>query len=360
MKRLLVIEPNLRKPSGHYAEFVRALGAVSDGATVEVIAHPEADPMLGLIHGVHVCTDEPRIGSVGAEWRAIMRAVRENTSFLVLTADGRHAMAVSAAAILARKAPSHARLYFHWIPKGVRDPLFMKMSSIAREHALALAPTPAIADALRGLGWRNVECVPYPMLSPDLPPEPAPFSHVMMAGASRANKGLDLVVALAERWESEERSTPLFVQSSMKHALRHGRREAMLIQSLAASGYRGLKTDDQPPERAEYIKRFNGALVLAPYERDHFSNAVSGVVLDALLHGAPVIATRGTWPGSQVERFDAGVTIGERTIDELCIAIDRVLQNWSVYATRACAAARILAREHDPHNLLELITSNSH
>ena len=42
MKHLLVIEPNLRDPSGHYAEFVRALGARAGGEGIEVFAHPGA------------------------------------------------------------------------------------------------------------------------------------------------------------------------------------------------------------------------------------------------------------------------------------------------------------------------------
>jgi UDP:flavonoid glycosyltransferase YjiC (YdhE family) len=78
-------------------------------------------------------------------------------------------------------------------------------------------------------------------------------------------------------------------------------------------------------------------------------------VLDALLHGAPVIATAGTWPGSQIERFGAGVTIGERTPEALSAAVDAVLRDWPAYAARACKAARILAKEHDPGHLLALI-----
>ena len=355
MKQILIIEPNLRKPSGHYAEYVRALATVADGELIEVMAHPEADAMLGAIRGVLIRTDEPRVGSPFAEWRTIVRAVSEDNPFLVLTADGRHAVAVSMASVLARKAPLHARLYFHWIPKGLRDHLLIKASAIAREHALAICPTEAIASSLRELGWRRVEYVPYPMLGPEHLPEPVPFTRVLMAGAARTNKGLDLVVALAERWTREGRSTPLFVQASKKRALRYGRHETALIESLLGLGYPGLKTDDNAPDRDEYIARFRGALVLAPYDRERFSHAVSGVVLDALLHGAPVIAMRGTWPGLQVERFGAGLTIEERTPDALAAAVDKVLAAWPEYSARACAAAVVLAREHSPAHLLKVM-----
>lgn len=357
MRRLLVIEPNLRNPSGHYAEFVRALGMRADETEIDVFAHPDADELLDSMSAVRACTVEPRVGRPFAEWRTILRAVREEAPFLVLTSDGRHAAAVSLAASMSRRLPEHACLYFHWIPKGIQDSLLHRASSLARRHALAITPTEAIARALREAGWRRVECVPYPVLGPRQQPEPAPFARLLVAGAARMNKGLDLVTALAVRWAREGRTTPLFVQVSKKHAARHGRREVALVETLLASGYRGLVADERAPDRDGYTARFRGALVLAPYERERFSDAVSGVVLDALLHGAPVIATRGTWPGLQVERFGAGVTIEERTPEALSYAIDEVLADWPAYAARACAAGRVLAREHDPRHLLALMCS---
>jgi hypothetical protein len=359
MQRLLVIEPNLRNPSGHYAEFVRALGMRAEETTIDVFAHPDADKLLESMPNVRPCTDEPRAGRPLAEWRTIRRAVGEGTPFLVLTSDGRHAAAVSLAAAMSGRVPEHACLYFHWIPKGFQDAVLHRASIPARQHALAIAPTEAIARILREAGWRRVECLPYPIIGPGRPPEPAPFARLLMAGAARMNKGLDLIAALAIRWASEGRSIPLFVQVSTKHASRHGRREVALVDSLLASGYRGLVTDDHAPDRGGYTARFSGALVLAPYERERFADAVSGVVLDALLHGAPVIATRGTWPGAQVERFGAGVTIEERTPDALSAAIDTVLADWPAYAARACEAAVILAREHDPRRLLALMIGRS-
>lgn len=355
MRRLLVIEPNLRNPSGHYAEFVRALGMRSDGRAIDVFAHPDADRLLASMPAVTACLDEPRVGRSCAEWRTIMRATREGRPFLVLTSDGRHAAAVSLAATLSGRAPEQACLYFHWIPAGLQDAVLHRASTPARQHALAIVPTEAIARALREAGWRRVKCMPYPAIGPAHPPEPAPFTRLLMAGAARMNKGLDLVAGLANLWAREGRSIPLFVQVSTKHALRHGRREVALVESLLASGYGGLVTDDHAPDRDGYTARFRGGLVLAPYERERFADAVSGVVLDALLHGAPVIATRGTWPGVQVERFGAGVTIEKRTPEALSAAIDQVLGDWPAYAGRACAAARILAEEHDPRHLLALV-----
>ncbi|HEX9191883.1 MAG TPA: hypothetical protein VF847_07290 [Candidatus Deferrimicrobiaceae bacterium] len=355
MKHLLIIEPNLRGPSSHYAEFVRAVGARAGGGDIEVFAHPGADRMLASMAGVRVCTAEPRVGRPLAEWRTIIRAVERDVPFLVLTADGRHAAAVSAAGALSGRPPGNARLFFHRSPSTVRDRLLLPFAASAREHATAIAPTEVVARSLRNGGWRRVECVPYPALGAPVPPHPVPFSHLLMAGAARLNKGLDLVAALAVRWAGEGRTIPLLVQVSKKHVARHGRREGAVVDALLSSGYRGLRADGTAPDRPEYLARLHGALVLAPYAREQFASQVSGVVLDALLHGAPVIATGGTWPGTQVERFGAGVTIEERTPAALSAAIDTVLADWPVFAARACGAARTLAAEHDPRHLLERI-----
>jgi len=357
--RLLVIEPNLRTPGGHYAEFVRAAGARSGEDPVEVYADPAVDGMLAAMPGVRVCRETPRADRPLAEWRILLRAVRQGVPFLVLTADGRHAAAVSAAGALAGRAPETARLFFHRPPTTWRDRMLLPLAASAREHALAIAPTEAVAESLSAGGWRRVARVPYPALAAPVPPRPAAFSHLLMAGAARLNKGLDLVAGLAALWAREGRDVPLMVQVSKKHVSRHGRREKGVVEALLASGYRGLRVDAAAPERAEYLERFRGALVLAPYARESFASQVSGVVLDALLHGAPVVATRGTWPGAQVERFGAGVAIGERTVAALAAAVLEVLSGWDGYSARACEAAAVLAGEHDPRRLLEVLAEGA-
>jgi len=359
MQNLLVIEPNLRNSSGHYADFVRAVGSRAVNVELEVFAHPEADDMLTKMPGVRIATAKPRVGKRLAEWNIIFRAVREKQPFLILTADGRHAAAVSLSAAVTGCLPDNARLYFHRPPTTLRDKCFLPFAGLARAHALAITPTEMVADSLRATGWQRVVCIPYPILAEKTPPEPVPFSHLLMAGAARLNKGLDIIATLAVQWAVEKRTIPLFVQVSKKRAAKHGRREAGIVKTLLSSGYAGLVTDETPPGRPEYLNRFTGALVLAPYDREQFASQVSGIVLDALLHGAPVIATQGTWSEDQVKRFGAGLTISERTPAALAEAIDKVLADWPAFSSRACAAAKTLAQEHDPIHLLRVLRGDT-
>jgi len=355
MSSLLVIEPNLRSPSGHYAEFVRAVGSRVTGSALEVFAHPDADQLLSSMPGAAVSHASPRAGEPLAEWRAICRAVAACQPFLLLTADGRHAAAASIFSTLTGRIPRHAAFFFHRAPTTWRDRLLYPLTAAARESSLAITATEQVAAALRTLGWQRVCYVPYPAVGAAEPPQPVAFSHLLMAGAARLNKGLDLVAELACDWTKEGRALPLFVQVSRKHAARHGKQEEQFVEMLLASGYAGLTAAADPPQRAEYVRRFRGALVLAPYAREQFASQVSGIVLDALLHGAPVIATSGTWPAAQVERFGAGITLAERTPRALAAAIDSILADWQHYSARACEAARMLTEEHDPRHLLNVL-----
>lgn len=328
---MLIIEPNLRNHGGHYAEFVRALGVGAGEQHIEVFAHPDADRFLQQMQGVRSDSSAPRADQPLAEWRVINRCISTGRPFLVLTADGRHTAAASLISLLRSRPLGDAKFYFHSRPTGVKA-LLLGMSGRAKRQALVITHTAKLAEDLRRQGWRRALYQPYPALGPPSAPQPAPFRHVLMAGAARLNKGLDLVAPMLQLWTEQRRDIPLLIQVSRKHAHRHGSKEAALVDAILRCNYAALRTDDGSPDRPQYSERFIGALVLAPYEQRRFAGAVSGVVLDALLHGAPVIATRGTWPGAQVERFGAGVTIDTRTPAALADAVDGILAQWDAYS----------------------------
>ncbi len=355
-RTLRVIEPNLAGPSGHYAEFVRALAARSGGYfdCIDVAASVRAAGTFAQDPRVHL---RPVFGP--RAWRTELaeerRALASGDPFLVLTARAVHAAALGAVAASLRGGHgrlAQARLYFHWRERTAMQRLTMSAAPVVRSRALAIAPTASIAQFLRTQGWRRVLEVAYPVLAPERVPPPQPFAHLLMAGAARMNKGLDLVGALAEQYAREGRSTALLVQTTPKRMSgRRGGREEEAVARLLASGAAGLRASDRAPGSQEYGDRFAGALVLAPYDPLAFADNVSGVVLDALLRGAPVVASAGSWPGRLVERFGAGATFEGRSPQALSHAIDGVLADWSGACERAQRAAAVLAAEHDPVHL---------
>lgn len=357
---LRVIEPMLKGPSGHYAEFVRALAARAKGEfdAIEVFAAPRAEaflPSLGGAVPVRGCA-MPR--GPGAEIRAVRRSLREGHRALVLTANASHALMAGTPAVLTADELARLSLFVHWPLVKPAQRLALALAGRVRRRSLFLAPTRGVREALVEAECAHVVQVAYPATRAAHARLRAPFRHLLMAGAARINKGLDVVAELAERLARDGRDLPLLVQVSPKHVDRHGSREDAVVARLLAAGYRGLVADPKAPDRAEYAARFEGALVLAPYERAKFASGVSGVVLDALLHGAPVVATSGTWAGDVVDRFDAGIVLRDRTAAQLADAVERILGRWDRYAQNAAKASEALATEHDPRALARVIAAH--
>ena len=356
---LRVIEPLLKGPSGHYAEFVRALAARSQGVfdAVEVVAAARAESFLPSLGGTVPVRARPIPGGPASEIRAMRASLRDGAPTLVLTANASHALLAESVALLGSDELSRLVLFVHWplVKPGQR--LALALARRVRARSLFLAPTRGVREALAHADCAHALQVAYPATRADGCRLRAPFRHLLMAGAARINKGLDVVAGLAEHLAREGRDLPLLVQVSPKHVDRHGSREDAVVARLLAANYRGLVADPKAPDRSEYAARFEGALVLAPYERAKFADGVSGVVLDALLHGAPVVATSGTWAGDLVERFDAGVVLRERTASQLAGAVDRVLGRWDHYSQHAARASDALAEEHDPRALARAIAT---
>jgi glycosyltransferase involved in cell wall biosynthesis len=363
---LRVVEPNLAGPSGHYAEFVRALAARAEGVfeSIEVVGAPTGAayiPSLGSAVPVVACT--PPRGPL-AETRAIADGVRRGRAVLVLTANASHALCADRLALLPAESLARVSFFVHWPLSKPSARLSLALAGRVRARSQFIAPTAGVAAPLSDAGCAHVSTVGYPAIPSAGAPMCAPFRHLLMAGAARLNKGLDLVAGLAEILAREDRDLPLLVQVSPKHAKaarggKHGSREDAVVARLLGAGYRGLVADPKAPDRAEYAGRYAGALVLAPYDRAKFASGVSGIVLDALLHGAPVIATQGTWAGEVVERFDAGIVLRERSEQALARAVDRVLGRWDHYARNAARAAGELAREHDPRRLCTIVAAHA-
>ncbi len=355
MTTLSIIEPNLRNPSGHYAEFVHALSRpASEQLNVELLvsAHPQADELMNAMPAVRAVTESPRVTAPLGEWRILLKNIRSSQRTLVLTAKAKHVWRAELFSRLSMVEPRRLSFYFHWIEHSSRMKLLHRASRSIREHSQAIATTEGIAASLRELGWRNVAMIPYPATPPSSPPRARTFEKLLVAGAARINKGLPLIADLAEHWAKTSRQTPLWVQISTKHAGRHGQKEQAVVNRLLASGYQGLQCERTAPPTDAYFKRFQGALVLAPYDRAKFASGVSGVVLDGLLRGCPAIATKGTWAGDQIERFGAGLTLENQDSQTLESSIDHILQNWDAFTGKALAASKVLADEHSPHELL--------
>jgi hypothetical protein len=349
--RWTLIEPRLGLGRGHYDELLRAiiLGLDHQVGAIGVVATQAASPVLRAWSSeVATLNAEPlEASSIRAEIAAIRtRSGLASQRCLVATANGRHAALLS---VLGggRAQLTRASLFFHWPVRHRMDRMFHAIATRARAECAALAPTDAIADDLDRLGWRRVRRIDYPVIAPP-PPTPTEFSHVLMAGALRFNKGLAVLAELVERWARRGDEIPLLLQASTKHANRHGRREAPLLRRIEAAGYPHLREQSGGLDRDRYLANFRGAITLAAYEPATFAGQISGVALDALMSGSPIVASEGTEPAALVREFGAGVVVVFGDADSIDQALAMIISRWNHYSLQAREAAAILAKRHDP------------
>ena len=352
---LAIVEPRLGLGRGHYDELAKAIVAGWSPARgpISIAASPAAAPLVETWGESIASLDPLPASSWIAEARACGAAAAKGSRVLVMTATGKHALALSVGAV-ERSLLSRIDLLFHWPVRRLAERAMHRAARSARRRARALATTEAIADDLRRLGWRRVQRIDYPVVAPP-PPPVTPFRHVLMAGALRFNKGLETLAALVERWSRDGAEIPLRLQSSTKHAHRHGRREAPLLRRIEGAAYPHLAEQDGGLDRDRYLANFRGAITLAAYDPATFAGQVSGVALDALLSGSPIVASEGTEPAELVREFGAGEVVPFGDVDAIDQAIAGIVNRWQHFGSRALAAAGALADRHRPERVAAIL-----
>jgi UDP:flavonoid glycosyltransferase YjiC (YdhE family) len=72
---------------------------------------------------------------------------------------------------------------------------------------------------------------------------------------------------------------------------------------------------------------------------------VSGVTLDALAHGSPIVATAGSWMAKMIEPFGAGVAIEEPTPGNLHSAVTQIIGGYAGFQECAFRAGQAKAQK---------------
>lgn len=103
---------------------------------------------------------------------------------------------------------------------------------------------------------------------------------------------------------------------------------------------------DRPLASGDYQQLLNETdLIVLPYLRQAYFARISGVAVEAMLMGIPVIYTRDTWNSDMVERFGAGEGFENENADELALTMIKAAENCA--SLRAEAANKIPeARNH--------------
>jgi glycosyltransferase involved in cell wall biosynthesis len=222
-----------------------------------------------------------------------------------------------------------------------------------------LAPTPTIVKVFVEAGFDNAHIIPYPISTQNLANvvEHKEFSGLLYAGAARQDKGISHVVDLLEYMNNLGLKIPFKLQNSANH---HGEYDAATkadMQRLDKINYPYLQYVSETLDVKQYANQFTGMICIQLYDSILFADRISGVTLDALSAGCPIVTTAGSWIARMVQRFDAGVVVDSAAPQSVLAATETIIANYAQYQKNASEADVVLQHENNAEILYKALAS---
>lgn len=181
------------------------------------------------------------------------------------------------------------------------------------------------------------------------------FDKILYAGAARSDKGFARIVNLLAYSRSIGDQTVFSVQVSPPNSLRYDQETSHALQILASLPTHNLILHRHTLSQAEYLKSFQNSICILAYDQQEYSDKFSGIALDSLCAGCPIITAHNTWMGDVVEHYQAGITLSTYNDQTIWYAFCKIRDNYAQYQQCAIKAAQTLAVAHHPRNTLLLI-----
>lgn len=249
--------------------------------------------------------------------------------------------------------------YFHWIKATVKKRAFLAKLALKQPNLIILGPTPSVIEVFHEAGFINTHVVPYPIsgLITNTHAGYDRFSSLLYAGAARQDKGISHVVDLVEYMARSKADIPMKLQNSPDHRGKYDEATNADIDRLKKINYPLLQLFPETLSSEEYANQFVGAICIQLYNVNDFADRISGVTLDALSAGSPIIATAGTWTARMVERFDAGLVIGRTEPEIVWSGVQKIIADYPRYNKNAYFAGLELQQENSAEILFKTVAA---
>jgi glycosyltransferase involved in cell wall biosynthesis len=384
--RWLIVEDALRDRKGHWFEYVRAFRncLLQLGDSVTVLASKEAEafiqtelqakPVLPasiwhrMSDGTSTVKRYWRIPlHAFATWRSVRAALKADDEYdmiFVPTVSVHHLLGWarlikgplqnSRARILLYFLSTPIRLGVDGIPAWNKSPtsrlmakLFSSLrSEVDRGKVVIAVETMALQKALSQLAGVQVRYLPQPVEL--LVENPAtPQSELLLAcyGAARHEKGSDLLQsAIAYYLQARPQTRSRFAIQWIEDF--YDENGKMVAKSPILSKDGRVEFITRYFRNGEYAQRLsNTSILLLPYRLSSYRLRGSRVLIEAMVNGIPVVATRGTTLAEQAEQFGAAVLCENENVDNLVAAIEIAERDYETLAVKA-RERRAAARAH--------------
>ena len=350
---LHVVEPTLDDYSGHCHSLVSSLVRALRGHAIELWAGQvqqrearQAQARGGISavpmtfgSDVTIHSHFRRHDRLQQMLRLLHRLLRTPARVIVTTARTRD-LALIALAAPGRLPADRVFLYVHWLRDTSSKRRLFRFIAARQPDLSIFCTTERLVEVFVGCGFRHVAMLPYPAPEPAREETPVPFRRLLYAGAARRDKGFGIVVDLVQRLASTGSDIPIAVQITPEHYGKYDDPTRADIARIEAMHYRPLTLIRETPPPGEYTANFPGSICLQPYDAVDFADRVSGVTLDALAQGCPIVATTGTWTARLIQPFDAGIALPSPDAQSVHGAVLALRADYRRYRANALAAAR--------------------
>jgi glycosyltransferase involved in cell wall biosynthesis len=395
-KRLLIAEEALKNPIGHWYEYVRAVVELNEAEGAEVLVAAHRDAMASVRtcatlypvfdrtnwdgHYAHSKAWRRYIGIARHNWlvfRTMDRFVREHGPFDCLFAPtvvvhqlagwrllmARHGgRSIKRMVLLFRNNAGSYR-------EGSSKPHFKRSAAVLGILMRSFSPwlrtgqaefatdSAVLAAEYRCLSGIEPTVFPSPRVSAVAPAmqktcnssKPITFSSL---GPARFEKGIDIMQEAIRRYlENEpEKNVRFVIQWNC---------ELLDEAGVVYEADRRFQTDP----RVRFIRHamssseYDEALMetdvmLLPYRRESYFARISGVAVEAVTAGIPIIYTRDTWCERLVTSVGAGLGVKNNDASDLLHAINDMVRNFKTLQAEAQTRAELAREAHSGASFL--------
>jgi glycosyltransferase involved in cell wall biosynthesis len=249
--------------------------------------------------------------------------------------------------------------YFHWLNTSAKKLAKLKEIAQNQPNLVILGTTPTALKAFKNAGFTHTHVAPYPHAASVISSSPQPFSNVLFAGAARQDKGFTQVVNLVEYAATKKLNMPFLIQCSAEHFSKYDAVTKADVARLKKTTYPYLTISAETLNTQQYAAHFAGSICIQLYNTKDFADRVSGVTLDALAAGSPVLTLADTWMARQVQQFNAGKVLNTTEPEAIVVALNEMIANYAIYSKNARSAGQSLQQAHQAQQLTQLLLAST-
>jgi len=274
----------------------------------------------------------------------------------------------------AGRAAVHLYLVLRYSPEFVNAGYYREAEFAALLWRVTESPAPRVhlltdserlSAEYRALGVRNVATLPVPILLPEAAPtagEPG-FVDVSFLGSARVEKGFCELAGLVARFgrEAGGRRVRAVIQTTRDSAdprVRAATEELRALERrLPADSLRLL--DSPVPMDVYYGWVRSAGIVALPYLSQKYNASTSGIFVEAVCFGVPVLAPAHSWMSDMIEEAQRaqGLRIGEvfAALDEIPALVARMAVDIDRYRADVRRYSTAWRETHNPENCVRTL-----